>query len=115
MPVVQLANLPLKGYVMEKRRAHYDLRAIQAQMATVVGLRMTVTARHDALRAGITLQTAVAVIQALNQRCFYKSMTTHQDHGVWQDVYHGLWRGKSLYIKFQQDAAGYFTISFKEL
>jgi motility quorum-sensing regulator/GCU-specific mRNA interferase toxin len=100
---------------VEKRRAHYDLRAIQAQMSTVDGLRMTVTARHDALRAGVTLPAAVSVIQSLSQVCFYKSMTTHQDHDVWQDVYHGSWRGKRLYIKFQQDAAGYFTISFKEL
>ena len=100
---------------MEKRRAHYDLRAIQKQMATIAGLRMTVTARHDALRAGVTLHTAVSIIQSLDQKCFYKSMTTHQDHGVWQDVYHGSWRGKWLYIKFQQDADGYFTISFKEL
>ena len=50
---------------MEKRRAHYDLRAIQAQMSTVAGLRMTVTARHDALRAGVTLQAAVSIIQTL--------------------------------------------------
>ena len=100
---------------MEKRRAHYELRAIQAQMSTVAGLRMTVTARHDALRAGVTLQTAVSIIQSLDQTCFYKAMTTHQNHDVWQDVYHGSWWGKGLYIKFQQDAAGYFTISFKEL
>ena len=101
VPQVYIAILPLKGYFVEKRRAHYDLQAIQAQMSTVVGLRMTVTARHDALRAGITLQTAVSVIQTLNQRCFYKSMTSHQSHDIWQDVYHGSWCGKSLYVKFQ--------------
>lgn len=100
---------------MEKRRAHYDLRAIQGQMATVSGLRMTVTARHDALRAGITLEKAVLIIQTLDRSCFYKSMTSHQDHDVWQDVYHGAWKGKALYIKFQQDATGFFTISFKEM
>lgn len=107
--------LPLKGYGMEKRRAHYNLHDIQAQMATPSGLRMTVTARHDALRAGITLQMAVLIIQSLDRQCFFKSMTTHQSHNVWQDVYHGSWRGKKLYIKFQQDIAGFFTISFKEL
>jgi motility quorum-sensing regulator/GCU-specific mRNA interferase toxin len=84
-------------------------------MSTVAGLRMTVTARHDALRVGITLRVAVSVIQSLQHRNFYKSMTTHQASDVWQDVYHGSWRGKRLYIKFQSDAAGYFTISFKEL
>lgn len=100
---------------MEKRRAHYDLRAIQDQMSSISGLRMTGTARHDALRAGVTLHAAMSVIQSLSQKSFYKSMTTHQHHDVWQDVYHGSWRGKKLYIKFQQDGSGYFTISFKEL
>ena len=100
---------------MEKRRAHYDLRAIQTQMSTVAGLRMTVTARHDALRVGVTLQAAVSIIQTLDRTCFYKSMTAHRSHDVWQDVYHGSWRGRMLYIKFQQDTTGYFTISFKDI
>lgn len=50
---------------MEKRRPHYDLEDIQAQMATAAGLRMTLTARNDALRAGITVKTAVTIIKAL--------------------------------------------------
>ncbi|MBI4742689.1 MAG: type II toxin-antitoxin system MqsR family toxin [Betaproteobacteria bacterium] len=41
-------------------------------------------------------------------------MTTHADHRVWQDVYHGQWHGAALYIKFQQ-AGEYFVVSFKEL
>lgn len=41
-------------------------------------------------------------------------MTTHADHRVWQDVYHGQWRGTALYIKFQR-AGDYFVVSFKEL
>lgn len=100
---------------MEKRKPHYDLREIQAQMTTVSGLRMTLTARNDALVAGITVQSAVSIIQALVPGCFYKSMTTHHDPSIWQDVYHGRWRGRKLYIKFQRDEIGYFTISLKEL
>ncbi len=41
-------------------------------------------------------------------------MTTNKDHRVWQDVYHAVWRGKGLYVKFQQ-AGEYFVVSFKEL
>lgn len=41
-------------------------------------------------------------------------MTTHADHRVWQDVYHGQWHGAALYIKFQR-AGEYFVVSFKEL
>ena len=100
---------------MEKRRPHYGLREIQEQMSTVSGLRMTLTARNDALRAGITIQTAVVIVQALDRESFYKSMTSHHDQSIWQDVYHGRWREKELYIKSQRDAVGYFTISFKEL
>jgi len=113
-PLVDL--LPLKGYcLMEKRKPHYNLLEIQAQMATVSGLRMTLTARNDALLVGITAQAAVSIIQALKSGCFYKSMTTLHDSSIWQDVYHGTWRGGQLYIKFQRDEIGYFTISFKEL
>jgi len=54
------------------------------------------------------------VISGLSRKNFFKSMTTHQNHRVWQDVYHGEWSGKQLYIKFQQ-AGEYFVVSFKEL
>lgn len=56
----------------------------------------------------------LAVIQGLSRKHFFKSMTTHQNHRIWQDVYHGEWSGKPLYIKFQQ-AGEYFVVSFKEL
>jgi motility quorum-sensing regulator/GCU-specific mRNA interferase toxin len=29
------------------------------------------------------------VVQSLTRADFYKSMTTHDDHQLWQDVYHG--------------------------
>jgi motility quorum-sensing regulator/GCU-specific mRNA interferase toxin len=57
---------------------------------------------------------ALAVVQGLTRKDFYKSMTTQVDHRVWQDVYHGNWNGVTLYIKFQQ-AGEYFVVSFKEL
>jgi motility quorum-sensing regulator/GCU-specific mRNA interferase toxin len=56
---------------------------------------------------------ALAVVQGLSNADFYKSMTTHADHTVWQDVYLADWLGVGLYIKFQQ-AGEYFVISFKE-
>jgi motility quorum-sensing regulator/GCU-specific mRNA interferase toxin len=57
---------------------------------------------------------ALAVVQKLTRKNFYKSMTTHADHRLWQDVYHSKWNGSSLYIKFQR-AGEYFVVSFKEL
>jgi motility quorum-sensing regulator / GCU-specific mRNA interferase toxin len=62
----------------------------------------------------VTRSEALAVIRQLNFAHFYKSMTTRQNHKVWQDVYHAQWREKMLYVKFQQ-ADEYFIISFKEL
>lgn len=57
---------------------------------------------------------ALAVVRGLSRADFYKSMTTSKNHRVWQDVYHAEWRGKALYVKFQQ-ADEYFVVSFKEL
>jgi len=52
-------------------------------------------------------------VQGLSGANFYKSMTSYEDHKVWQDVYHAEWRGKELYLKFQQ-VGEYYVISFKE-
>jgi motility quorum-sensing regulator / GCU-specific mRNA interferase toxin len=41
-------------------------------------------------------------------------MTTHADHRIWQDVYHGHKDSLAFYIKFQR-AGDYFIVSFKEL
>ena len=47
---------------------------------------------------------------------FYKSMTTHADHRVWQDVYHvPVENGPTLYVKFQANIVTEFAVmSFKE-
>ena len=99
---------------MEKRRPHYDLRAILAQMICVEDMNLTLSAQQGIRSAGMTRSEALVVINQLSVADFYKSMTTHQSHRIWQDVYHAKWREKLLYVKFQQ-AGGYFVISFKEL
>jgi motility quorum-sensing regulator/GCU-specific mRNA interferase toxin len=46
---------------------------------------------------------------------FFKSMTSHADHRVWQDVYHVPSEMGTLYIKFTADAITCFLLlSFKE-
>jgi len=57
--------------------------------------------------------TALAAVQTLTRANFYKSMTTHQSHKAWQDVYHVEWREKTFYVKFQR-AGEFFIVSFKE-
>lgn len=99
---------------MEKRRPHYDLKAILAQMICVENMNLTMSAQQGIRAAGMTRNEALEVINQLSATNFYKSMTTHQGHRVWQDVYHARWREKLFYVKFQQ-AGEYFVVSFKEL
>lgn len=73
---------------MEKRRPHYDLKAIQSRMNSIEALNLTMTARHGIKAAGMTLGDALAVIKKLTTGNFYKAMTVHADSRVWQDVYH---------------------------
>ena len=98
---------------MEKRRPHYDLKAIQAQMNSIETMNLTMTAWHGIKAAGMSLADALAAIKRLSPGNFYKSMTVHADSRVWQDVYHAEWKGRALYIKFQQHEE-YFVVSFKE-
>lgn len=99
---------------MEKRTPHYSLAEIQAQMVSVAAMNLTESARVGIHAAGMGWNDALAVVQGLRRGAFYKSMTIHRDHRVWQDVYHGQWRDKALYVKFQQ-AGEFFVVSFKEL
>ncbi len=99
---------------MEKSTPQYLLADIHLQMATVQDMNLTVSARTGIRAVGMAQVDALAVVQELTRKDFYKSMTTHADHRVWQDVYHGRYNGVALYIKFQR-AGDYFVVSFKEL
>ena len=99
---------------MEKNTPHYSLVEIQVQMTTVQEMNLTVSARTGIRAVGMAQADALVVVQELTGKNFYKSMTTHADHRVWQDVYHGQYNGAALYIKFQR-AGDYFVVSFKEL
>lgn len=65
---------------------------------------------------GLTVAEMAAVVRALGHRNFYKSMTTHADHTVWQDVYHAMTPvGKEAYIKVTGTGDGQPpVIQFKE-
>lgn len=99
---------------MEKYVPHYSLNEIQAQMITAQAMNITVSALKGMRAAGMAHTDALTVMQRLGRKDFYKSMTTHSNNRIWQDVYHGEWNGISLYIKFQR-VDEYFVVSFKEL
>lgn len=86
--------------VMEKKRPHYPLAAIQAVVADPASMPFTLTALRGGTELGLTEPEMRLTILALGRRNFYKSMTTWADTTVWQDVYHGETPdGVAVYIK----------------
>ena len=99
---------------MEKLKAHYSLQEIQAMVARDGSRTFTFAAQRGAKDMGLSRTEAVGVVLALNGSMLYKSMTTHSDNKVWQDVYHAPCpNDKVAYIKLTvQDGA--VVIQFKE-
>lgn len=79
-------------------------------------LSITISALRDATALGFDRAGIAKVIRSTKPGMFYKSMTTHADHRVWQDVYHvSLEEGLTLYLKFQANVVTKFdVVSFKE-
>lgn len=75
------------------------------------------TALRNGPAMGLTVAEMVDVIRSLTRGDFYKSMTTHADHRIRQDVYHAATpAGKMAYIKVSGKGEGMPpVIQFKEL
>ncbi len=72
---------------MEKRTPHCKLAAVKA-LVEAGKVRTTHAARTGANELlGLAFSDMLDVVMALTPTDFYKSMTTHADHTVWQDVY----------------------------
>lgn len=101
---------------MEKARPHYPLAEVQADAARQGAAAFTRTALGNGRAMGLTVAEMVAVVCSLGRLNFYKSMTTHADHAIWQDVYHAMTPvGKEAYIKVTGTGAGQPpVIQFKE-
>ena len=85
---------------MEKKTPHYVLAEIQAIVAHESNRVFTRVALAGGLSLGLTEQEMRDVVLSLSRADFYKSMTTHEDHRLWQDVYHGeTLDGVAVYIK----------------
>jgi motility quorum-sensing regulator/GCU-specific mRNA interferase toxin len=98
---------------VEKRSSHYGLENIKDTFQKVSQLRMSRTARRETVKLGLTFEEVVSIIQSLKPRDCYKSMTSHIDHTIWQDVYHSEYNDIPLYIKFTTSGENYLIISFK--
>jgi motility quorum-sensing regulator/GCU-specific mRNA interferase toxin len=99
---------------MEKRLPHYTLSILQARIAEQGLMVFTATALFNAAAMGLSEEQILLVLASLTRGMFYKSMTTHADSTVWQDVYHAPTpNNKVAYIKLTLQQ-GVVVIQFKE-
>ena len=87
---------------MEKRTPHYTLSRIK-ELVRRGAYRVTRTALLCAARDFGYVETSqlAECVLALESRSFYKSMTTHHDSTLWQDVYRPTVKGTPAYVKIQ--------------
>ena len=98
---------------MEKRIPHCRLSVVKS-LVRVGKIRTTGAARMGATALGLDLVDMLAVILELKTADVYKSMTTHADHTIWQDVYRPSTRVGDLYLKLTV-IDDVLIVSFKEL
>ena len=99
---------------MEKRVPHCPLSVIKALIAADK-VRATASAFQGARGLGILdLAGMCAVVTALTPADFTKSMTTHADHRIWQDVYRSRTPAGDVYLKLTV-INDVLIVSFKEL
>jgi len=99
---------------MEKRKPHYALSRIKA-LIREGSYRVTQTALRCAVRdfGYIEASQLAECVLALDMKDFYKSMTTHHDATLWQDVYRPLIEKTRAYVKVQIVDDTTVVISFK--
>ena len=98
---------------MEKTAPHCKLSVVKA-MVGAGHVRTARTAREGAVALGLDFDGVLAVVMALTAADFLKSMTTHADHRVWQDVYRPMTPGGEVYLKLTV-IDDVLIVSFKEL
>lgn len=98
---------------MEKPSPHCKLSMVNA-FVEAGKVRATHSARLGATALGMEVSDMLAVVMALTPADFYKSMTTHADHKVWQDVYRPSTPAGDVYLKLTV-IDDVLIVSFKEL
>ena len=98
---------------MEKSTPHCKLSAVKA-LIEAGKVRSTFSALAGGAAFGFDFSEMLGVIAALRTTDFYKSMTTHADHSVWQDVYRSTTPAGEIYLKLTV-IDDVLIVSFKEL
>ncbi|MGV8887262.1 MAG: type II toxin-antitoxin system MqsR family toxin [Pseudomonas sp.] len=100
---------------MEKNTPHYNLVVIKQDVIRLGKKAFTRSAQKGGRELGLSFEEVQEVIFGLHASMLYKSMTTYDDHRVWQDVYYTRSHGREIYIKVTyRPGGGPPVISFKE-
>jgi motility quorum-sensing regulator/GCU-specific mRNA interferase toxin len=97
---------------VEKLTPHCKLPVVKA-LVEAGKVRATMTALSEGAALGLDFEGMVGVVMALTPHDFHKSMTTHVDHRIWQDVYRAVTEVGEVYLKLTviEDV---LVVSFKE-
>lgn len=98
---------------MEKQTPHCKLAVVKTLVAAGK-VRITISALAGGASLGFGFEEILGVVAALTMADFYKSMTTHADHRVWQDVYRPRTPAGEVYLKLAV-VDDVLIVSFKEL
>lgn len=98
---------------MEKSTPHCKLAVVRA-LVTAGKVRSTFSALAGGAALGFDFEGIVGVVMQLTPADFHKSMTTHADHRIWQDVYRPTTPAGEVYLKLTV-IDGVVIVSFKEL
>lgn len=98
---------------MEKRTPHCKLSVVKT-LVEAGQVRATVTALAGGAALGLDFEGRVSIVAALTPQDFYKSMTTHSDHRIWQDVYRPMTIVGEVYLKLTV-IDDVLIVSFEEL
>ena len=98
---------------MEKFTPHCKLAVVKA-LVEAGELRTTRSAREGAEALGLDYADMRDVVLALKTTDFHKSMTTHDNHTIWQDVYRPKTPFGDVYLKLTV-IDDVLIVSFKEL
>ena len=98
---------------MEKNKPHCPLHVVKALIESGQ-VRATATALMDARSLGFDASGLYNEVLCLQSTEFYKSMTTYNDHTIWQDVYRHRAGEKMLYVKMTV-INDVLIVSFKEI
>lgn len=98
---------------MEKSLPHCKLAVVRA-MIEAGKVRSTISALSGGAALGFDFAGIVTIVMSLTNQDFYKSMTTHANHKIWQDVYRTSTSAGEVYLKLTV-IDDVLIVSFKEL